>query len=70
MYTLTIEGFNMESDHDVGSLSLSNLDDKTLARMFYDLRIYNPEEYKLMKSIIKILACNNKLQLLTNFRNK
>jgi len=52
------------------SIPLSNIDDKTLAKMFFDLRMNDTEEYKLMKSIVKRLVCNNKLHLLTNMQYK
>ena len=46
--------------------SLEKIDDTTLARLFFNLNISNVNENKVMKIIIKILATNNKLGLLTN----
>jgi hypothetical protein len=60
----------METTIRTESMPLSNIEDKTLARMFFDLRITDAEEYKLMKTIVKILVYNNKLHLLTNAQYK
>jgi hypothetical protein len=52
------------------SIPFANVDDNTLAKMFFDLRMTDTEEYKLMKTIVKRLLINNKLYLLTNVQYK
>ena len=65
-----MESNKMKISLNAESIPVSNIDDNTLAKMFFDLRMTDAEEYKLMKSIIKRLVCNNKLHLLTNMQYK
>lgn len=60
----------MNTPNKTEPMPLSNVDDDTLAKMFFELRMSHTEEYKLMKSIVKRLLNKNKLHLLTNVQYK
>lgn len=47
------------------TLSFSQMDDISLTRIFFGLRINDTKENKMMKMIAMILAKRNKLYLLT-----